>query len=444
MKDTYRFLHFSDLHFYDMSGFDTDRAWNRLLKYIDEIVSANKANFDMLILSGDTFYHGEGDTEALKERIEDLYEKAGIRDDKKPRQIVYCPGNHDFNRNDDDRKRCLTSVLERSNPSNDTDNYRKLKLDQKEISELFSLPFGQLFHTFRSIVYDKRTEIDYPAFCVRVQDFPVTFVSINTAFSAGQELESKEVEKRYNAITEEHKKQCKDKNQREMVRKYRERIRYLFARGGKMRIVEDEGKLLGPTEETINKIARNLEAETDYRSRIVIAVGHHGINMFCGEGKERMRTLFERIRCNMYLCGHVHKPTMGFAARGNGRDRNDVREFVAGSMLLDGYSIPSFYEGTIKLGRAKATIEMRLHTYLSIANDDDQDCSTWALETHFMSGGVESFVIFLRSFGRSSGVEKKPEDLSKQKMRDPDAELLEPKREDEQKRKGRSNDICND
>lgn len=130
-----KWLHLSDIHFADL-GFDTEVLRNSLLSKLKEL----SLNLDFIIITGDCFYKNNASKDIIPELKKFIKAVSDICHVDKGR-VCICPGNHDLNRNDDDRNRIIEDARKKGTLSNDiylslvgraNDNFRSLFREVKK------------------------------------------------------------------------------------------------------------------------------------------------------------------------------------------------------------------------------------------------------------------------------------------------------------------------
>ncbi|MCL2577566.1 MAG: metallophosphoesterase [Defluviitaleaceae bacterium] len=240
--------HFSDLHFKDWSGFDTNMMRRKLLASLKE----KHITFDYMFITGDILHKGTFDDET-KNFIHEIASIAKCS----LKNIIICPGNHDAERFRS-RKMILDDFMSRraANPN--------IEMDKHDIHTLVTTSFLPFLEMYKTILGEEPKSLLHYHRKLNM----VNVYVLNTAIFAGQTYPGQE------GLTQEER----DKENKNLYISCKE----LFS----------------------------LTNEADSRkSGLSIAIGHHGLECFVEPEQERLKQLFSELNIDLYLCGHVHKNT---------------------------------------------------------------------------------------------------------------------------------------
>jgi predicted phosphodiesterase len=300
MMNSVRWLHLSDIHF-NLKDEQCIDARNFLPDYIESIIKQKNDKFDFIAISGDCTYQNSGYAGVP----EYLYKFKQLLKDECQNNFFIVPGNHDLKRKIPSRTNLIDSfysnnieegVIDKrlyTNNERDSDTFNKL-------SEALSSDFVKFYEDVTKYKYncDKICEIR----SLGNINQPVNLIHINTCLFSYE----------------------KDND------------------GDKI------GKLLIDTrgiKEELNK-CRNLD------NHLNIAIGHHELDCFYVEDREKFKQLLLRYHIDIYLCGHTHVPK---------NKRHKIKEsetsiICAGAITADGSDI-NFSLGELSFEDGKGFIE---------------------------------------------------------------------------------------
>ena len=272
-----RWLHLSDIHF-NYRNFDS-----RLLRkdFINRIEQLGKSEgFTHLFLTGDIldkYNPGDDASEETAQFINNLIDAMGIDYNN----VFIIPGNHDHNRD-------LTISLTENAFSDPADDQRICET----LSGFSATNLEDLLCSFAKYneIYKKIFNVDYytdynnPHILVNSSNTSV--IKINTAW-----LERESGEKLY----------C------------------------------DTDRLFTLMESNCDVLKKSVN----------IAIGHHPLEEFAPNEKERILNLFIRFGVGLYFCGHVHKPSIHFF------EEYDVLQLSCIGGFADGFSEGGYISGII-------------------------------------------------------------------------------------------------
>lgn len=84
---------------------------------------------------------------------------------------------------------------------------------------------------------------------------------------------------------------------------------------------------------------------------INIAVGHHAIDCFSQNDREKIFLEFEDHNVLLYLCGHAHTQAYSINADGT----KEIETLFTGTLMMDSFSIPGFIIGEVELSKKMGT-----------------------------------------------------------------------------------------
>lgn len=150
----------------------------------------------------------------------------------------------------------------------------------------------------------------------------------------------------------------------------------IFApRGKNYRIISINSCLLSKDKYDFQKLkicGEELEAlgkKIPNDSKLNILIMHHGIEWLDSDDARKVEHWIEDHHIDVVYCGHTHRAgieTYDDCVR-------DIKQFTAGSAVLDGYAIPSFY--ICELDDTAAIIDTYMYTYAARPED-------WVLDNH--------------------------------------------------------------
>jgi predicted MPP superfamily phosphohydrolase len=272
-----KWLHLSDLHFNFSNEICID-ARDRLLEYI------NKEQFDFIIISGDCAYKNgnyEGVIDYLK-GFKDL-----LKDNCK-NNVFITLGNHDIKRKITRRTNLIDGFYDAANRQNVIDSklYTKENPDEGTLEILLEAvedKYIQFYHQVTGDTYIKHeacniTKIDN-------ENIPVNIINLNTCLFS------------YEKDNEDDRKE----------------------------------KLLLDT----RGIKKVLKKNDSLSKKFNIMIGHHALDCFCEEHKEKFKQIFSDYKIDMYLCGHTHISNNTIFTN----DSNVFSQICVGCLMDDGSDI---------------------------------------------------------------------------------------------------------
>lgn len=275
-----RFGHFSDIHF-QFENYDTGRLRKKLIAKLEDMPP-----LDVIFITGDIFHRGETGEDAVKETgsfISELIEASRCNIDN----VFICAGNHDLKRNEV-RFDILNCIIRRYN---ETKGELKTKGYSSIIYEDFCFPFNN--------ICGKISNNPEPSKIHRFVALPeINLIILNTAVFAGQTYPGQK----------DAKKELEDTN--------------LFICDEKFRELQAE-----------------IEKKQDI-NKPTICLGHHSPDCFEKQEENRLVEYLDSVHCDLYLCGHVHKPSLDLITH-----TKSTYRLSCGGPFKDGYNYPSFEIG---------------------------------------------------------------------------------------------------
>jgi len=286
--------HFSDLHFKDWGGFDTETLRQKLLAKLED----EQIAFNYIFITGDILHQGVFDT-GTKDFICDIARitKCDLKN------IVICPGNHDARRFEN-RKLILDKLIGKrlKDP--------KVEMSDDDFDTLVTRSFSTFTDAHKTILgIEPESVLHY------YRDLEgINLYVLNTSVFAGQthpeQQYSSEGEKKAETMKENHNLYICDK--------------------------------------TLSDLRNKAENQ---QTCLNIAIGHHGVDCFAEKEQERFKSFLDEINVDFYLCGHVHENTNQEILH-----TNHIRQISCGGLFSDGRAEVSFIVGEFESdGRIKLT-----------------------------------------------------------------------------------------
>lgn len=287
-------IQLSDLHIGSPYFKWTD---GRLKERFEYLFHEKIKKIDGIIITGDLIHQGQFDNANYQKELKEFLEVLT----KFSENIVIVPGNHDYKR-DDTRLKLLKDWKINTDKNGTENNFaRKLRGD---------------FGTLKEIIEEFNLKITYVTKNTLISNIEgLNIIALNTSVFAGQpELNFKGEVK------------CNDNGRP---------------------IIQDDGNLWLCQDELIKGKKLNQEFPT-------IMMGHHTINMFCEESKNKLIEFAKGCSVVGYFCGHTHKT--------NRDDSQGISQYVLSGLFKDNYNIPCFAHYYLKK-KANQTIHRTLYVW---------------------------------------------------------------------------------
>lgn len=113
-----KWLHISDIHF-NIRGYDSEKIKEKLISKLEEL----NYKLDFILITGDCLYQYDGGNKEQKETINYIKKIANICGCSN-KKVYICQGNHDVNRNDNERNKLIESI--RKKKADFSASYQKL------------------------------------------------------------------------------------------------------------------------------------------------------------------------------------------------------------------------------------------------------------------------------------------------------------------------------
>lgn len=313
----FRFGHFSDLHF-QYKNYDTNALRDSLIETLKKTQPLNA-----IFITGDVFNKGKNginEQKQVREYVKTMASAARCELD----HIFIVAGNHDLQRN-----RARASVLNDIIKYNLEHNRMDTQLYQSMIYGDYCIPFNKFCNTITGR-NDPNKEIHR---FIPLDD--VNLILLNTSIFAGQ-TDPEET----NRLTRDEKK----------------------------RLESVESNNLFICDDKFEKLKRTI-ARMNISEKPIIVLAHHGVE--CFEEKERARLVhfLNDIKCSIYLCGHIHRPSTHVI------EGSPIYQVTCGGPFVDGYNKPSFILG--EYDSMSDNLTMHLYSYLSDWKPDNQAEYPW-------------------------------------------------------------------
>ena len=324
----FRWLHLSDLH---LVATASDRfSRDTILKGESNSPEANNMAegglswyiqnhpVDCIVITGDFFLQGKFDDKnknELKRFLEELYEICsdeggwGWQRGDPMERIVWCPGNHDLNRD----AATITDgkiVFRKEQIKKCEDRGSFSPGDHSEL--LTSVAFEEIFKFWNDRVSggSQRIEVDGASpYEVQIYQMPAKndglklfFLSLNTALAAGQMMTAEEeteaeAMRHFDAFWKAHHLQ-KSGDALKAYHDYHESLQKCFGRNA-----DDEGRLCFISEDAVKAVEKYLDKQGDC---LVIMFGHHPYSMLSEKAQHKFQDMRFRCCSPLYLHGHTH------------------------------------------------------------------------------------------------------------------------------------------
>lgn len=307
-----RWIHLSDLHIGSEENKWMDDTLRKDLVYFLE---HDIGRIDFILITGDVINQGKYNDKKISQQAEEFFENLK----QITENIVFCIGNHDYNRSDS-RYSILRDWQNEKNKIGTEEEYAKrLRPDFQQYVEFCkSVSKDNPIHT-QSYIYNNIEDIN--------------IIVLNTSVFSGQPI----LDKRGNIK--------KDKTEKISV---------------------DDNKKLWVSENDFPPI------DGINRSCPTIVIGHHPLEMFEDISNQRLNDFIVNLDAK-YLCGHIHKNTYSAS--------HDITQYSSAGLFKDKYNSPSFSYNIIKKN-ANAEIETRHYSYYKnswikdvFSNDEECDNS---------------------------------------------------------------------
>ena len=272
-----KWLHLSDIHF-NYKNYDSELLRKDFIERIAELSKCE--SFTHLFLSGDILYrNGTPDSKTIS-FLEQLIASMSLSKEC----VVIVPGNHDHDR---DATRVLAETLFSEKQE------AEMLAATENLDEAHVAPYLETFKQFNSCVSSflrRNYYTDYSSPHFLSSENGLNVIHLNTA--------------------------------------------WLDTASG------DPGKLLIGTFQLQNLLV-NKESILKTENALNIAVGHHPLEELNEEERKRVLDLFSRFNIGLYLCGHMHQPSVKYY------HEKDILQIVCPGGYKDGYSEGGYVWGIL-------------------------------------------------------------------------------------------------
>lgn len=355
MKDELiKWIHLSDIHY--MVDPSNERIHTKVSNAIREFTANRNEKVDCIIISGDFFQQGvfpENCTYSFEDVIQELCQmclKDDLMDQWKER-VLFCPGNHDLNRdayylpdtghNILHRKDVL-KIMRRDGQGQIEGNNDEFRLLTENSFTLFDREITELFRG-KAKKFNEYTIFNIPD----NRGTQVCFVGLNTSLSAGQIEDKEELGKKLAEARENFEKAdsnlfSKDgyKDANACYKSYLKYHKQIFENQA-----DDNKHLKFISGESVDAITKTINNRNGNYSAVVV-FGHHPISAFSEAGKEAFgHVVLDEWKTKLYLCGHEHRPcVLKEKIHYNGQEIVEINEIKVGGNFSDtsSWNIPSF------------------------------------------------------------------------------------------------------
>lgn len=145
----------------------------------------------------------------------------------------------------------------------------------------------------------------------------------------------------------------------------------------KYRVISLDTCLLSKDDRDAGRISLQMNKMLSLKDKIVaddsfnLAIMHHGIDFFNSKAAKAFQHWIEDHNVDIVFCGHSHQAGI----KTYDETRSQIRQYTCGAVLIDNYSIPSFY--ICNFDNDLWQVEICMYTY-------SKDNSEWELDNHHM------------------------------------------------------------
>ena len=272
-----KWLHISDIHF-NYRNYDSELLRKDFIRRMAEL--GKHERFTQLILSGDILFQNKEYDSGTTQFLESLVSALSISKER----VFIVPGNHDHDR---DATRVLAETLFSEKQE------AEMLAATENLDEAHVAPYLETFKQFNSCVssfLSRNYYTDYSSPHFLSSENGLNVIHLNTA--------------------------------------------WLDTASG------DPGKLLIGTFQLQNLLV-NKESILKTENALNIAVGHHPLEELNEEERKRVLDLFSRFNIGLYLCGHMHQPSVKYY------HEKDILQIVCPGGYKDGYSEGGYVWGIL-------------------------------------------------------------------------------------------------
>lgn len=303
VKKILKWVQISDVHIMA----NDDSINNRLReKVIGKISRIN--GIDCVVITGDFFDKGKANATWLKSFLHQIRMEVS-------ENIIFCPGNHDVNRNatlyDTDNSKILIrdEIVQNHRGSKRTES--SLKKDDLRIYELLTEKSFSYFYQIMDKILcrpDSIRNYEYEFFSLpnRKEDKNILFLALNTELFSGQRRPQKEIR---NIMELEGEKIQKALLSGDTDLLSTSVNKYIKVSRDLQYAIPIDDNLGFISEESVAEIKNIISRYKD--NSMVIVLGHRPITLMPKNVQLLFSMLMEDIGSKIYLCGHVHKVKFG-------------------------------------------------------------------------------------------------------------------------------------
>lgn len=330
MSSSFRWLHLSDIHY--MIDPDSVHIRDRIQSKLSKYCTGGHANFvNCVVVTGDFFNQGQyisdstsgkHDCLGFLKKICDICLHPQLRDDWK-KHIIFCPGNHDIDRQATQQSTKYKRVICRKNCLEDAITLSPDRMIQ-EGKKGYTLLTKETFWLYNELLQKEfkqgivKGNYEYSVFSEcplensgHKSPYRVIFIGLNTSLYAGQLRNKEDIKIDLSNIQKalDQNKHSNHPNYKQSEKDYR---KYLALHRELIQgEVNDEGKLCFISKKSEDQIRDFLKEHCDGAfTPLFIFLGHHPLSWFTEDARKHFANFADSLyqTKTVYLCGHEHNP----------------------------------------------------------------------------------------------------------------------------------------
>lgn len=362
MQKLVKWVQISDVHIMANDGSITDRLREKVIEQISKI-----DGIDCVVITGDFFEKGKANATCLKKFLDKIRLEVS-------ENIIFCPGNHDVNRNatlyDVDNSNLLIrdEIVQKLRGEERTEPF--LKKDDMRIYELLTeKSFSYFYQTMDKMLCRSISprNYEYEIFSLpNSENNNIIFLALNTELFSGQRQPQKDL--------------------RDVMEREGEKIQKALLSGDTDLLGASTEKYIKaskelqntiPTDDNLGFISESSIAEIKNKIKCykenctVVVLGHRPITLMPENVQLAFSMLMEDIGAKIYLCGHVHKVKVGAHEVVGKSEEIGVNPYQFYQISVGGtfsdkshYNMCSFIVGELDRNWEKNSIELRSIVHL--------------------------------------------------------------------------------
>ena len=357
-----KWVQISDVHIMANDGSITDRLREKVIDQISKI-----DGIDCVIITGDFFDKGKANASCLKKFLDKIRMEVS-------ENIIFCPGNHDVNRNatlyDVDNLNLLIrdEIVQKLRGDERTEPF--LKKDDMRIYELLTeKSFSYFYQTIDTILCRPISprNYEYEIFSLpNGEDNNIIFLALNTELFSGQRQPQKDIRDVMEIEGEKIQKALLSGDTDLLCTSV---DKYIKASKDMQNAIPIDDNLGFISEEAIAEIKNKIKR---YKGdRIVVVLGHRPITLMPENVRLVFSMLMEDIGSKIYLCGHVHKVKVGAQEVGEKSEEIGVNPYRFYQISVGGtfsdkshYNMCSFIVGELYRNWENNSIDLKSKIHL--------------------------------------------------------------------------------